>query len=240
MIRIPRRTRTRVVAGLAVGALLAIGAPLAASAHVEVDPTTAPAGATTPLTFSFAHGCDGSPTRSLTITVPKGVGNVTPVVEGGWGIHRTLGPDGTPTTVVFTAATPVEQGLAASVSMNVLFDTSARGTRVAFPVVQTCVKGSTSWTQIPTAGQDPESLDTPAPAVQVGQPGATEDAEKAAPDAAPSGATVTPAPNAASPATATATADPVARWLGAGGLASGVAALVIAVVSAVRRAPSRR
>lgn len=224
MIRTPSaRPYARVMAGLAAGALLAVGMPLAASAHVEIDPQQAPAGATTPVTFSFAHGCDGSPTRSLTITVPKGVGNVTPVVSGGWSIHRTLGANDVPTSVTFTTDTPIEQGLSASVSMNVLFDSAAQGTRVAFPVTQTCVTGATQWTQVPAAGQDAESLEHPAPAVQVGA------------KAAVSGHGTT---HAAGPAASDA-ADTVARWLGAGGLAAGVAALVVAVTSAVRRRRTR-
>jgi len=141
----------RLAAGLAAGILLAVAVPLAASAHVEVGPDTAPAGATTPLTFSFHHGCNDSPTTSLTVTIPDGVGNAAPVYEGGWTIQRTLGGNGVPTEVTFTAAHPIESGVAASVSMDVLFDTSAAGKTVTFPVVQTCVTGSTAWTQVPAA-----------------------------------------------------------------------------------------
>ena len=50
----------------------ALGAPLAASAHVHVNPGTASAGGTETLTFSFSHGCDGSPTTALAIDIPDG------------------------------------------------------------------------------------------------------------------------------------------------------------------------
>ncbi|UUT35060.1 hypothetical protein [Microbacterium elymi] len=46
----------RLAIGLTAGALLALAVPMAASAHVEVGPDAAPAGGTTPLTFSFHHG----------------------------------------------------------------------------------------------------------------------------------------------------------------------------------------
>jgi uncharacterized protein YcnI len=217
------RISARLAAGLAAGALLAVAVPLAASAHVEVGPDTAPAGATTPLTFSFHHGCDDSPTTSLTVTIPDGVGNATPVYSGGWKIQRTLGDDGVPTAVTFTADRPIDSGVAASVSMDVLFDTSAKGKTIVFPVEQKCVTGSTSWSQVPAAGQSAEDLDTPAPAVTIGAaaPGSTDHHGSATEDA---------------PA-ASGDADPVARWLAGGGLAAGVAALVVAVVTAVRRRP---
>jgi uncharacterized protein YcnI len=211
----------RLAGGLAAGILLAVAVPLAASAHVEVGPDTAPAGATTPLTFSFHHGCNDSPTTSLTVTIPDGVGNAAPVYEGGWTIQRTLGGNGVPTEVTFTAAHPIESGVAASVTMDVLFDTSAAGKTVTFPVVQTCVTGSTAWTQVPAAGQSAEDLDNPAPAVAVGAAtGAASDHHGPQAEASPA-------------------ADPVARWLGGGGLAAGVAALAIAVVSILRRRRAR-
>jgi uncharacterized protein YcnI len=207
----------RLAAGLAAGILLAVAVPLAASAHVEIGPDAAPAGDTTPLTFSFPHGCNDSPTASLTVTIPEGVGNVTPVYEGGWTIQRTLGGNGVPTAVTFTAAHPIDSGVAASVSMDVLFDASAAGTTVAFPVVQKCVTGSTSWTQVPAAGQNAEDLDNPAPSVAVGA------------------ATGVASDHHGVQAEASTGTDPVARWLGGGGLVAGVAALVIAAVSVLRR-----
>jgi len=219
------RTSVRLTAGLAAGALLAVAVPLAASAHVEVDPGTAPAGATTPLTFAFHHGCDDSPTTSLAITIPDGVGNATPVYDGGWTITRALGANGVPTEITFTAVHPVDSGVAASVTVDVLFDTAAGGKSIAFPVVQTCVDGSTSWTQVPERGQTAEDLDSPAPAVTVGA---------AAGGAAKTG---TSAHGSDAASTASAPADPVARWLAGGALASGVAALVVAVAAVRRRRP---
>lgn len=222
-------SRTRLVVGASAGLLLALAVPLAASAHVEVGPTTAPAGSTTPLTFAFHHGCDDSPTTSLKITIPDGVGNATPVYEGGWTIERALRADGTPSAVTFTADTPIESGVEASVSLDTLIDTSAAGKTLPFLVEQTCVKGSTSWTQIPAQGQSAEDLDHPAPAVTVGPKAAGADAS-----AADSSHADAPAATGTDRVT-TAEADPVARWLGAGGLVAGVAALVVAIVGVTRR-----
>ena len=219
----PARRRGLLIAGVVAGALFALAAPLAASAHVEVSPGEASAGATAPLTFAFHHGCEKSPTTALIIDVPAGVGNVTPVVQGGWSIQRTLGANDVPTQVTFTADTPIETGLAASVSMEVLFDDAAAGTTVAFPVLQKCVTGETSWTQIPAAGADESSVDNPAPAVKVGAATATGGDDES------DGAAAMPHGSAAS-AVAASSDDPLARWLGAGGLVAGLAALVIVLV----------
>ncbi|WP_029145666.1 DUF1775 domain-containing protein [Microbacterium luticocti] len=226
MTRFPRSAR--LATGVLAGTALAIALPLAASAHVEVDPASAPAGATTPLSFGFHHGCDDSPTTSLTITIPEGVGNATPVYEGGWTIDRTLGENKVPTSITFTADTPIQTGVAASVSVDVLFDTAASGKTLVFPVVQKCVTGSTSWSQVAEDGQSAEDLDHPAPVVTVGPAAAT--------GASSHGDHATGAADPGSAAsTGAAASDPVARWLAGGGLVAGVAGLVVALVATTRR-----
>ena len=49
------RTTTIAAAALAGGVLLALGAPLAATAHVGVTPSSTAAGSSTVLTFAFSH-----------------------------------------------------------------------------------------------------------------------------------------------------------------------------------------
>ena len=39
----------------------------------------------------------------------------------------------------------------------------AEGEALAFPTIQTCEKGETAWTQVPTDGQDEDELENPAP-----------------------------------------------------------------------------
>ena len=217
------RARAVVLTGAAAGIALTLAAPLAASAHVHVDPGSVSAGATSTLTFASSHGCDGSPTTAFVIDIPDGAGNATPIVQGGWTITRELGADGVPARVTFTADTPVEDGLKAEFAMDVLFDESAAGTTVAFPVTQLCAAGENAWIEIAEDGEDPHDLESPAPVVAVGD--ADTDAEDG--DHAHA-AGAADADTAA--ATAGATADPVARWLAAGALAAGVAALVVALV----------
>lgn len=218
------RRSARIIAGTTAGLALAIAVPLAASAHVHVTPEDASAGATTRLEFSFSHGCDDSPTTALVIDIPEGIGNTTPVLDGAWTIERTLGDDGTPTQVIFTAVEPVESGVAASVALDVLIDESAANSDLAFPVTQECVTGSTPWVEVADEGEDPEQLEAPAPIVAIGDVVAEGEEGHGHSDAAESD------DHAEAAADADSAADPVARWLAAGGLAAGIAALVVAVV----------
>lgn len=175
------------------------------------------------LTFAFSHGCDGSPTSSIAIDIPDGVASVAPGLAPGWTIERVGADEGIPTRVVYTADEPVDSGLRAAFDVQVQFSEDVAGDTVAFPVVQTCVDGETAWTEIAEDGQDPHTLDAPAPTVAVAVGVAVDehgDAHAGQVDATTS---------------APASALPVA--LGAGGLLLGAAALVVALV-ALRRTTS--
>ncbi|MET0674112.1 MAG: YcnI family protein [Microbacterium pygmaeum] len=231
-----RRARRNVTigAGLTLAAGLVLAAPLAASAHVTVSPDAASAGDSAVLTFAFSHGCEQSPTSSLTIDVPEGVASIAPQIEPGWSIERLGGNEGIPDQIVFTADAPVESGLRATVTIQVNFSEDVAGDTVAFPVVQTCVDGKTEWTQIADEGEDPHDLDAPAPTVLVAAStmedhhgGASAAHDESADDTAGQATTVDAS-----------AADPTPIVLGAAGLALGVAALAVGII-ALRRTRSR-
>lgn len=217
-------TRRNLTAGLVGGAILALAIPAMASAHVSVSPDELTAGDHGVLTFSFAHGCENSPTTSLKVTMPEGLTSVAPTMDSDWSIDIERGDDGLVSAVTYTALEPVPNDLRGAVSMSVGLDESTPDSLV-FPVVQTCVEGSTEWTQLAEDGEDPHSLDAPAPVVEVaaategghGAHGAADDSEDA------EAADQAPAP------------DALATTLGAGGLVAGVAALVVSVLAYRRR-----
>lgn len=217
-------TRRTLTAGLVGGAILALAIPTMASAHVSVTPDALSAGDHGVLTFSFAHGCDGSPTTGLTITMPEGLASVAPTMDSDWTIAVERGDDGLVSAVTYTAATPVPNDLRGAVSMAVGLDESTPES-LAFPVVQTCVEGSTEWTQLAEDGQNPHDLDSPAPVVTVG---AASEEHAGHSGAASDGADATADAEAAAP-------DALPTVLGAGGLVAGVAALVVSVLAFRRR-----
>ncbi|MFD8767697.1 YcnI family copper-binding membrane protein [Microbacterium oxydans] len=222
-----RNTRTHrlrlATTGLVGGLALAVTAPLMAGAHVGVSPDELAAGDHGVLTFSFSHGCENSPTTALRITMPEGLASVSPTMDSDWDIQVERGDDGLVSAVTYTAVAPVPTDLRGAVSMGVGLDEDTPDT-LAFPVVQMCVEGATEWTQLAENGEDPHSLDAPAPVVSVTAAAADGHGEHGGSDAAA---------EASSPATAS---DPLGVALGAGGLLAGFAGLVVAIVAYRRRA----
>ncbi|KNY07326.1 YcnI family copper-binding membrane protein [Microbacterium sp. GCS4] len=227
----PSTARRTVVAGLVTGAVLALAVPAMASAHVTVSPDELAAGDHGTLTFAFSHGCEDSPTTALRITMPEGLASVAPTIDPNWTIDVERGDDGLVSAVTYTAVAPVANGLRGAVTLGVGLDDSTPDTLV-FPVVQSCVVGSTEWTQVAEDGEDPHGLDAPAPVVTVGEAtgGHGEHGEHDA---------------AGSDESATASGDTDAGGdgqgalgvaFGAGGLVAGVAALVVSILAFRRRA----
>lgn len=216
-------TRRNLTVGLIGGAVLALAVPAMASAHVSVSPDELIAGDHGVLTFSFAHGCENSPTTSLRVTMPEGLASVAPTMDSDWTIDIEKGDDGLVSAVTYTAVAPVPTDLRGAVSMSVGLDEDTPDS-LAFPVIQTCVEGSTEWTQLAEEGEDPHSLDAPAPVVTVAAAATDGHGEHD------------------SSATADATAeekdtpDALGTALGAGGLVAGIAALVVSVLAYRRKA----
>ncbi|MFB8190217.1 YcnI family protein [Microbacterium sp. NPDC055988] len=222
-----RTTRARrpalATAGVLGGVVLALAVPSMAGAHVGVSPDELTAGDHGVLTFSFSHGCENSPTTALRITMPEGLASVAPTMDGDWNIAVERGDDGLVSAVTYTALTPVPNDLRGAVSMSVGLDESTPET-LAFPVVQECVDGKTEWTQLAENGEDPHSLDAPAPVVSVTAAAADGHGDHDAADS-----------SEATAATPTST-DPLGIALGAGGLVAGIAALIVAILAYRRRA----
>ncbi|MCM3779175.1 YcnI family copper-binding membrane protein [Microbacterium hydrocarbonoxydans] len=221
--RVPRRI---LAAGVAAGAVLAIAVPAMASAHVTVSPDELAAGDHGVLTFAFSHGCEESPTTSLRITMPDGLASVAPTVDSDWTIDVERGDDGLVSAVTYTAVAPVPNGLRGAVSMGIGLDEDSPEA-LAFPVVQTCETGSTEWTQLAEDGEDPHSLDAPAPVVHVGPASGdhTDHGAATGEDAAPD-----------ADAGDAAASDPTGIVLGSAGLVAGLAALVVSVLAYRRKA----
>lgn len=222
-------TRRNVTAGLVGGAILALAIPAMASAHVSVSPDELIAGDHGVLTFSFAHGCENSPTTSLKVTMPDGLASVAPTMDSDWTIDIEKGDDGLVSAVTYTALEPVPNELRGAVSMAVGLDEDAPDS-LAFPVIQTCVEGSTEWTELAEEGEDPHSLDAPAPVVQVA---AAADGHGEHDSADEAGDADTADSEAADEADSS---NELGTALGAGGLVAGIAALVVSVLAYRRKA----
>lgn len=224
--------RTLTVGGVA-GLALVFAAPLAASAHVGVTPDTTAAGSYANLTFAVPHGCDGSATTEIRITIPESVISVTPTVNPNWDVTEVASetdPDYT-SEVVYTAKTPLADGLRDTFTLSVPLPAGEAGDVVEFPVLQTCEVGSTEWNEETVAGEDePEH---PAPSIVLtaasddahGGHGAADSSD----DAAASGEDTASASADSDPAVGT------AIGLGVAGLVVGVLGVALALWALRRR-----
>ena len=232
------RTTITAVTALGAGALLALAAPVTAQAHVTVTPGSTAAGAYTVLTFSSAHGCEGSPTTAFTVDIPEGVMSVAPTVKPGWTVEKIMVELDEPIDdghgneitervgqVVYTAGTPLADGYRDTLEIQLRLPDDADGERLEFPVLQTCEVGETAWNESPAAdGSEPEH---PAPAIEVTEAEGAGDGHGDAAD--PAGHEASAADVAAETTAASEGGDVIARVLGIAGLAVGVVGVVLAV-----------
>lgn len=199
---------------LPAGLLLALAAPLSASAHVSASATSTAAGSYTVITFSVPHGCDASATTSIAIDIPDGIDTVTPTVNPNWTIARTLeaipdANDGSErtATVTYTATVPLPSDQRDTFELSLRLPDGDAGDVVEFPVAQGCEVGETLW-----EGDEVPSivLTSAVEGDEHGHPGAAE----------PS-----------TPAVAVASDDVLARVLGGLGLVLGTIGLVLGITA---------
>ena len=218
-----KSTITRASIALGAGALLAIAAPLAASAHISIDPTETGAGSYSVLTFSVGHGCEGSPTTSVAIEIPESILAVTPTINPGWNVEKVMEPLETAVedshgesveervgSVVYTAKTPLPDDIRDTLALSLQLPAGEAGDTLEFRTTQVCEVGQTVW-----EGEDVPSVTLTAAAEGDGH-GHSDGAETE---------------HAADKPAATESGDVLARVLGIGGLVVGAVGVVLAVTA---------
>ena len=224
-------TRRLPVAALALGAatLLAIAAPLSASAHVSLEENTATPGTFTTLTFRVPNEtADGASTNKLTVNLPAGTGllsSVSYIPVAGWTTELvttklakpiTSGDDTITeavTQVIWTAKPGSEYGPGSEGLFKLFVGPIPDVGQLKLPTEQ----GYTDGTVVSWSGGT--QADHPAPVLYVNDKPATSDD----PDSAPVTVEAPASPGTAGP-------DIVARVLGGIGLVLDAVALVIAIV----------
>lgn len=163
------------------GALLLALSPAATLAHMVADPAEGPAGEYFKTAFRVTHGCQGSPTVSVTIRIPEGVLSARPQAKPGWTIEIKTRPVEPPVDTghgFLLRQTASEITWRGGSLANAHFDEFALtmrtpdkpGTTLYFPTIQACEKGSYEWVEVPPATAKPgehHHLKTPAPAVKL-------------------------------------------------------------------------
>jgi uncharacterized protein YcnI len=158
---------------LLAGGLLLVAAH-AALAHITLETREAPAHSYYKAVLKVPHGCNGSATLSITVSIPPGVVAVKPMPKPGWSLatgdtaytepyvsHGHSQSHGVG-EITWSGGNLPDAWYDEFVFIAFLPDRPA-GTELAFPVVQRCETGETRWVQVPAAGQDRASLPEPAP-----------------------------------------------------------------------------
>ena len=217
------------------GATLLVAAALPAAAHVTVDPSQAPAGGSTVLTFKVPNEEDNAATVKLEVQLPQDhpMSSVSVRPVGTWKATTTTAPlpepitddDGNQITEAVSTVTweggRIEAGQFEEFQLQVGPLPDAAGTTLAFPAVQTYDNGDVvRWIDPVVAGQpEPEH---PAPSLVLTAAGADNES---------AGAAVT---------SSSSSSDSTGRTLAIIGIVVGAAGLVVAIVAltASRRRPS--
>lgn len=245
-MKTPQKTtlRRRTVSATAMAggtAVLMLAGITGASAHVGVTPDKTAANSYALLTFGIPHGCDGSATTKMTITLPAELNDAQPTVNPNWTAEKVVEQlpepkklaDGTSITkrtsqIVYTATTPLKAEFRDALVLSVKLPDTA-GKTLYFPALQNCEQGQTDWAEIPGEGQDPHALKAPAPSVAVTAADAADDGHSTKPAAG--GAAHAAALTDGGPAAAVTDDGAAARsWVGLmaglGGLGLGAAAFL--------------
>lgn len=176
------------LARLLAGGLLAAGFSAGfvgiASAHAVLTPAEAAAGASWRGAVRIGHGCEGTSTRLVRITIPDGVVGVRPKAKNGWLIETTWAPyakpveihgkkviEGVKSITWKGAALPDHMFDDFEFMVRIQPDVPLQDGKLYFPVYQECEKGSFDWAQVPVAGQEGTKLKSPAPALTVAAAG---------------------------------------------------------------------
>ena len=148
-------------------------------AHITLADQAALAGTGYRATLRVGHGCEGSPTTAVRVSIPAGLRGAKPMPKPGWTLASTTGPLETPYddhgTKVTTGVTTITWTATAG---NALPDDQydefvLRGSlpptagAMWFKVLQTCQKGSTDWAEVPASGTSTKGLKAPAALLEI-------------------------------------------------------------------------
>lgn len=151
-------------------------AALQAQAHITLETPQAEAGSYYKAVFRVGHGCAGSPTRELVVTVPEGAQGAKPQPKPGWVVATETAPLTTPSTS--HGRTLTEDVRTVRWSGGPLADAHYDEfvLRVKLPeqpgtmhwkVSQVCENGRTDWHDLPSSGSSVQGLKSPAAVLEI-------------------------------------------------------------------------
>ena len=147
-----------------------------AFAHIVLDQKEVITGEYYKATFKVSHGCSGSPTNAVTITIPNGFRGAKPMVKSGWQINVTKSKLGSPYTshgrTISEDTTEItwSGGNLPSAYYDefvVVGQVASAPGPMYWKVSQLCEKGRQDWVQIPDQGKALQDYPFPAALLNV-------------------------------------------------------------------------
>ncbi len=148
-------------------------------AHITLADQAALAGTGYRATLRVGHGCEGSPTTAVRVSIPAGLRGAKPMPKPGWTLATTTGPLDTPyddhgKKVIEGLATVTWTATAGNALPDDQYDEFVlRGSLpptagpMWFKVLQTCDKGSIDWAQVPASGTSTQGMKAPAALLEI-------------------------------------------------------------------------
>jgi uncharacterized protein YcnI len=164
---------------LAVGAAamtMLVSGGAVALGHVESpDGDAIPSGSTVVVHFRVPHGCAGAATTGLDLQLPDGVVGAKPESIPGWSIttERVQTDPYTIEGTEFTDRVGVISWSGGDLPDDAYLDFGVLATflgapgEIHVPVIQHCGDAEVDWIELAADGQDPESLEHPAPTLTI-------------------------------------------------------------------------
>ena len=144
-------------------AALVAAAPVPSLAHVVAAPGEAKTGSYSAIAFRVGHACGaGDATLKLRVEIPDDVASARPQPKPGWTIDIKKDGDRV-TAVTWTGRLPDDQ----FDDFALLMKLPPQAGSLVFPVIQSCEKGESQWTEIPDPERPDEKLTRPAPTVRL-------------------------------------------------------------------------
>jgi uncharacterized protein YcnI len=161
-------------AGLAAS-LLALAFP--AAAHITLESKEAHAGARVKFILRVGHGCAGSPTTAVRVSIPEGISDAKPQPKPGWtlstvtaehtgSVGSTHGDHGPAVKEIVWSGGKLEDAHYDEFVFRAAVGKDATG-EVYVPIVQECEAGVSRWIEVPAAGGSSDDLKYPAPSIKI-------------------------------------------------------------------------
>ncbi|WP_413568165.1 YcnI family protein [Bdellovibrio sp. HCB117] len=145
--------------------LSTIIASISAHGHVSFEVPSAAAGSYYKAVARVPHGCEGSPTTAVHISIPKGFVTPKPMPKPGWNVETVQNDLGQIEEIRFSGGRLADAHYDEFVFRGKIM--AAAGSTLYFKVLQTCESGQINWADVPVPGQDEHSLLAPAPSLKI-------------------------------------------------------------------------